>query len=109
MLTIENIEAGYGGEPVLHGVSLEVATGEFVGLIGPNGCGKTTLLRVLSGVLAPTSGRLTLGGIELRRIGRRELAPAHGVPVAGPRTRPCVHRARGGADGPVAAHSGARQ
>ena len=36
MLSIQNIDAGYGDEPVLHGVSLDVADGEFVGLIGPN-------------------------------------------------------------------------
>ena len=74
MLSIQNITAGYGGEPVLREVSIDVARGEFVGLIGPNGCGKTTLLRVVSGVLAPTAGRILLGDEELRRVGRRRLA-----------------------------------
>ena len=74
MVSIQDIWAGYGSQQVLRGVSLDVADGEFVGLIGPNGCGKTTLLRVISGVLAPERGRVVISGIDLREIGRRRLA-----------------------------------
>ncbi len=74
MLRVENVSAGYDGRYVLHEVSLEVVHGEFLGLIGPNGSGKTTLLRVISGFLPPTKGIVRLGGRDLRRIGRRELA-----------------------------------
>ena len=74
MLSIQNIHAGYGGEPVLHGVSLDVADGEFVGLIGPNGCGKTTLLRVMSGVLPVQEGRVLIEGDDLKHVDRRLLA-----------------------------------
>jgi len=74
MLSIRNIHAGYGSQLVLEDVSLEVADGEFVGLIGPNGGGKTTLLRVVSGVLPARQGRVLIQGIDLQDIGRRRLA-----------------------------------
>ena len=74
MLSIRNIHAGYGDKPVLHDVSAEVKSGEFLGLIGPNGCGKTTLLRIISGVLAPQSGQVLLNGADVRSIPRPQLA-----------------------------------
>lgn len=74
MISVEGIAAGYGRDMVLSDVSLKVESGEFVGMIGPNGCGKTTLLRVISGVLAPVSGRVTLDGEDVRRIPRRRMA-----------------------------------
>jgi iron complex transport system ATP-binding protein len=64
----------YGREPAVERVSLRVAAGEMVGLIGPNGAGKSTLLRLASGVLTPRSGTVLLGGENVRRLGRRELA-----------------------------------
>ena len=64
-LTANQISAGYGGADILHSVSVGVATGEFVGLLGPNGCGKSTLLRVLSGVLRPRHGAVSLEGRDL--------------------------------------------
>ena len=76
MIAVENISAGYDSRPVLRNVTIRVARGDFVGLIGPNGCGKTTLLRVISGVLAPSEGRIRLKGTDLREIGRRTLARA---------------------------------
>jgi iron complex transport system ATP-binding protein len=74
MVSVENITAGYDGQPVLRDVRLTVAPGEFLGLIGPNGCGKTTLLRVISGVLPTMAGIVTVQGKNLREIGRRKLA-----------------------------------
>jgi iron complex transport system ATP-binding protein len=58
----------------LDGVSLSVASGSLTGLLGPNGCGKTTLLRLLSGVERPGSGAVTLDGRDLTGFGRRALA-----------------------------------
>ena len=53
MLSLHDISAGYGGTLVLRNVTIEVAQGEFVGIIGPNGCGKTTLLRVAAAFCCP--------------------------------------------------------
>ena len=56
MLKVSDVHAGYAGSEVLFGVSLEVADGEGVVVLGPNGHGKTTLLRVISGLMRPTAG-----------------------------------------------------
>jgi branched-chain amino acid transport system ATP-binding protein len=68
MLTLSNINAGYGAFQALFGVSMEVKAGEAVAVIGANGAGKTTLLRVISGLLAPTSGGLAMEGRDLRAL-----------------------------------------
>lgn len=61
MLKIESLEARYGGNRALKGISLEVNTGEIVCLIGANGAGKTTLLNCLSGIHKQRSGRIMFG------------------------------------------------
>ena len=65
MLTIKDLSAGYGKVQVLHGISIEVPKGKVVTLIGSNGAGKSTTMRAVSGMIAPTAGEITLGG---RRI-----------------------------------------
>ena len=70
MLQARDLKAGYGRIPVLHGVSFSMAAGEFTGILGRNGMGKTTLLRALMGELPLTGGDLTLAD---RKIGT--LAP----------------------------------
>lgn len=62
MLTVENLRSGYGRIEALHGVSLDVAAGEIVTLVGANGAGKTTLLRTISGVQPILSGRIYFDG-----------------------------------------------
>ncbi|MFW6057830.1 MAG: ABC transporter ATP-binding protein [Persicimonas sp.] len=64
----------FGDTAVLDDVSLTVEPGESVALVGPNGVGKTTLVRILAGLLEPTGGRVLLDGEELRAIDRREVA-----------------------------------
>ena len=66
MLTLENVDAGYGGFQALFGVSMTVKAGEAVAVIGANGAGKTTLLRVISGLLPARNGRMEMEGIDLR-------------------------------------------
>ena len=65
MLTLRDIDAGYGTFQALFGVSLEVNAGEAIGVIGPNGAGKTTLMRVISGLIRPTAGSLHMEGANL--------------------------------------------
>ncbi len=74
LLRVEGVRAAYGERAVLHGADLRVRRGEFVGLIGPNGCGKTTLFRVVTGVKRPLAGRVTLKDRPLGEIPWRERA-----------------------------------
>ncbi len=62
---IEEVTAGYGGAPVLRDLSLEVAPGEVVAVLGASGSGKSTLLRVLAGFLRPTAGQVWFGDREV--------------------------------------------
>ncbi|MGC8878440.1 MAG: ABC transporter ATP-binding protein [Anaerolineae bacterium] len=73
MLKVTNLEAGYGGSIVLHGVSLEVRDGEAVVLLGPNGHGKTTLLRTISGLIHPSAGRIEFDGKVLSDMSPAEI------------------------------------
>jgi branched-chain amino acid transport system ATP-binding protein len=65
ILEVEGLEAGYGAATVLHSLDLSIAEGEGVVVLGPNGHGKTTLLRAISGVTKPTSGALRFGGEDI--------------------------------------------
>jgi len=65
LLRAENVTAGYGKMPILHGVTLEVRRGEIVSVIGPNGAGKSTAFKTVVGFLAPTSGRVVFDGRDI--------------------------------------------
>ena len=65
VLAAQNVSVHFGGLVAVDQVTLEVRERELVGLIGPNGAGKTTFFHTLSGVLAPTSGRLAVAGVDL--------------------------------------------
>ena len=67
MLSAEGIRASYGRIPILHGIDLEVAEGEFVGILGHNGMGKTTLLKTLIGLVKTTDGSITFEGEAITR------------------------------------------
>ncbi|WP_028570964.1 ABC transporter ATP-binding protein [Desulfonatronum lacustre] len=77
MLRIRNVSAGYAGIAVLHGVSLHVAQGETVCLVGANGAGKSTLLQVISGLVRPFSGELRFEDVDLTTL------PPHRIVAAG--------------------------
>lgn len=62
MITLENLTLGYERRPVLRGLEGVVPPGDLLALIGPNGGGKSTLLKALAGLLAPMSGRISRGG-----------------------------------------------
>jgi iron complex transport system ATP-binding protein len=75
MLDGRGLSFGYqGGALVVDDVSLSVARGSVVGLIGPNGSGKTTLLRLMNGTLRPAAGTVSLDGVPLTALSRRDLA-----------------------------------
>ena len=67
MLSAEGIRASYGRIPILHGIDLEVGEGEFVGILGHNGMGKTTLLKTLIGLVRTTHGSITFEGQAITR------------------------------------------
>jgi branched-chain amino acid transport system ATP-binding protein len=67
ILRAENLQTYYGKSHILHGVSLEIAEGEIVTLLGRNGAGKTTTLRSLMGLTPPREGRVTVFGMETTR------------------------------------------
>ena len=74
MLEFSHVAAGYGGETVFREVSFRARKGEITTLAGPNGCGKTTLLRTAARQLVPLGGEIWLDGRLLSSYGRTELA-----------------------------------
>src|SRR5215467_3288697 len=75
-LAVEEIVAGYGGVPVLDGVSIAAKAGTITAVLGANGAGKTTLLRTISGFVRPRHGRVLLGGTNLIRRHLEDIARA---------------------------------
>jgi len=73
-VALEGVRAGYGATDVLADLTLAVERGELFGVLGPNGCGKTTLLKLLAGVLTPDSGTVVLDGRALTTMSRRHIA-----------------------------------
>ena len=65
-LDLSNIKKSFGETPVLHDISLNVADGEFVSLVGQSGCGKSTLLRIIAGLESPDSGDILIDGVSVR-------------------------------------------
>ncbi len=76
MLTVTDLYAGYEGAEVLHSVSLHVDEGEAVVILGPNGHGKTTLLRAISGLIRPTAGTVELNGTVISNLRADEVVAA---------------------------------
>ncbi|OSC76704.1 iron ABC transporter ATP-binding protein [Streptomyces sp. BF-3] len=70
----EGLAFGYPGRPVLRGVDLSIRAGELVALIGLNGCGKSTFLKLAAGLLTPSAGRVLLDGDDVARLPRRTAA-----------------------------------
>ena len=80
MLAIENVSFAYGrGRRVLDGVSLRVGAGEFAAVLGANGAGKSSLLKIASGYARPDVGRVMLGGADIAGLSARELARMRAV------------------------------
>jgi ABC-type branched-subunit amino acid transport system ATPase component len=73
-LVLHDVHAGYGGQPILHGVNLTVHKGERKVVIGPNGSGKSTLMKTAVGLLRPLSGQILLNGQDVTALGASERA-----------------------------------
>ena len=83
MLEVRNVSCGYGKKKVVHDVSFKVEAGEFVCVLGPNGSGKTTILKSILGIISPTSGSILLGGKNVHHMSPIALAQGMGyIPQA---------------------------
>ena len=67
MINIINLTKDYGTTLAVNNLSLNVSPGEIYGFIGPNGAGKTTTIRMMGGIIAPTSGNVVIGGFDLSK------------------------------------------
>lgn len=75
MLTIRDLHFGYNKQiEILHGIDCEVKQGELVSVLGPNGCGKTTLVKCINRIHDPWSGRIQMGDKELQICSHNEIA-----------------------------------
>jgi ABC-2 type transport system ATP-binding protein len=67
MITVDNLKKTYGTQQALKGISFSIKEGEFYGLLGPNGAGKTTTISIISTVVPPDEGTVTLNGFDLEK------------------------------------------
>lgn len=73
-LKVENIEFAYNSVPVLENISIELNNSEILGIVGPNGTGKSTLIRCIDQILNPKKGKILLDGQNLSKMTRMEIA-----------------------------------
>jgi iron complex transport system ATP-binding protein len=78
-LRAEGLHLAFGDRAVVHGVDLAIAPGRLTALVGANASGKSTLLRALAGLIAPSAGRVMLDDAELARLARRRVARTIGI------------------------------
>jgi ABC-type branched-subunit amino acid transport system ATPase component len=65
VLKVEKLTAGYGGPPVIDGVSMAASRGAITAIVGPNGAGKSTLLKAIAGLIRPSAGTVTVSGVDV--------------------------------------------
>jgi branched-chain amino acid transport system ATP-binding protein len=68
VVTVDKVDAGYGGVQILHEVSMTARTGDVTCIFGPNGCGKSTLLKAIVGVINPWAGKITIDDDDLTQL-----------------------------------------
>lgn len=95
MITAQNIAFSYrDGQrrlPVLQGISIHIARGEWVALTGANGCGKSSLIRMFNGLNIPSAGNLHAAGLDLRSAANRAAVKQH-IQLVFPESRIPEHR-----------------
>jgi spermidine/putrescine transport system ATP-binding protein len=69
LVRLSNVSKSFGPLTVIEPINLEIHRGDFYALLGPSGCGKTTLLRMIGGFLAPSAGRIEIGGLDVTHLG----------------------------------------
>ena len=76
---MQNVTLAYGRKVVVKDLTFQMMPGEMLGLVGPNGCGKSTIIKALSRVITPYSGRILLNGKDISRISHKDLSCVLGV------------------------------
>jgi len=71
-ISIRGVKKNYGKNPVVHGVDLDIQSGEFIVILGPSGCGKSTLLRMIAGLEEITGGEIAIDGRVVNQLEPRE-------------------------------------
>lgn len=74
MIRFENLCAGYDGVEKLHSISLSIPAGRLTALVGPNGCGKSTLVKTAAGIIKPVCGTISIGGRDISVLSPKALA-----------------------------------
>lgn len=74
LLKVRDLRCGYDKTEIVHGVSMDMTSGEFVCILGPNGCGKTTTLKTVLGLLKPLSGSVEVNGVDTIHMREAERA-----------------------------------
>jgi len=72
LLKVDNLSCGYGTNPLLNNLNFDIKAGELICLMGPNGCGKTTLLKSIGGLKEPLSGDIFIEGKNIKELSARE-------------------------------------
>ena len=102
MLSTRDLVAGYDERTVLDGLDLDLPTDAFTVIVGPNACGKSTLLRTMARLLTPRRGTVLLDGTAIRDLPTREVARRLGRAAAEPAGARGHHRGRPGRPRPAA-------
>ncbi len=95
MIEFKNVSASYDGElPILRDVSFQIADGDFVAFVGTNGAGKSTTMRLVNGLLKPSSGEVLIDGVPTRDLKTSELAAKVGFLFQNPDRQICCGTVR---------------